>query len=362
MIKINKKITVVLVLILALTNLSVKAQKLKLDSFEETTELSALQYPVNDNNGVKCALVKVGIVAENPRFEGVFKFEKKDGEYWVYIPENFEQFLLKTDNYVPLNCKFEPVKSGYTYRAIILQDGNRGGDGAEEINIDVPGTGQSISLVKVNPGMFEMGATQEQASKEDDEKPAHWVRISRPFFIALTEVTQALWEAVMGTNPSVFVEPAKPVENISWADAQLFINKLNQMTGKTFAMPTEAQWEYAARGGHKSSLYRYSGSNDSQEVGWSGLNSMNRSHDVGKLKPNEIGVYDMSGNVWELCRDYKGPYPKGNVTDPEATSGKERVRRGGAWNSDESQLRNAYRRRVPEKSAMPDTGLRLIME
>lgn len=347
-----------LALMLALTSLSVKAQKLKLDSFEETTEISALQHPVEDNNGVKCALIKVGLVAENPRFEGVTKFEKKDGEYWVYIPDNFEQFMLKTDNYVPLNCQFEPVKSGYTYRAIILPDGSDGGDKT----IDVPGTGQSICLVKVNPGMFEMGATQEQGSKEDDEKPVHWVRISKPFYIATTEVTQALWEAVMGSNPSVFVDPTKPVDNISWADAQRFINKLNQMTGETFAMPTEAQWEYAARGGHNSSLYRYSGSNNSQEVGWSSKNSMNRSHDVGKLKPNEIGIYDMAGNVWELCRDYKGDYPKDNVTDPEATSGKDRVRRGGAWNSDDNQLRNAYRRRAPEKTALPDTGLRLIME
>ena len=228
--------------------------------------------------------------------------------------------------------------------------------------VAIPGTDLSFTMIKVNPGMFEMGATPEQNSKEGDEKPVHRVIIRKPFYMGKTEVTQAVWEAVMGSNPSVFIDPAKPVDNISWLDAQQFINKLNTLTGQNFDLPTEAQWEYAARGGHLGALHRFSGSDDSQEVGWSNLNSMKRTHEVGKLKPNELGLYDMSGNVWELCRDFKKEYSKGTVTDPEETEGKDRVRRGGAWNSSEDQLRNAYRRRAPEDVVSLDTGLRLILE
>ncbi len=355
----------------AVLSLPGHAQKLKLDSFEQTMETSALQNPVYDNNNVKCALVKVGIIAENPRFEGVMSFEKKDGEYWVYIPDTFDQFMVKTDNFVPFICNFESVKSAFTYRAIIIPDDGKAieetkpttpGETADSMVVAIPGTDLSFTMIKVNPGMFEMGATPEQNSKEGDEKPVHRVIIRKPFYMGKTEVTQDVWEAVMGSNPSVFIDPAKPVDNISWLDAQQFINKLNTLTGQNFDLPTEAQWEYAARGGHLGALHRFSGSDDSQEVGWSNLNSMKRTHEVGKLKPNELGLYDMSGNVWELCRDFKKEYSKGTVTDPEETEGKDRVRRGGAWNSSEDQLRNAYRRRAPEDVVSLDTGLRLILE
>lgn len=335
-----------------------------LKSFDETTETSALEKPIKDENGVLCAIVKVGIIAENPRFEGVKQFEKKDGEYWVYVADSFEQFMVKTDNFVPFICKFSPVKSGFTYRAIIVptSGGDAPASSGGDVVVSIPGTSHKITLVEVKPGMFDMGATEEQKSKEGDEKPVHNVRITKPYYMATTEVTQAVWEAVMGNNPSVFVDPSKPVENVSWVDAQEFIAKLSESTGKNFKLPTEAQWEYAARGGHKSALNRYSGSSNSAEVGWGKGNSMNRTHEVGKLQPNELGIYDMSGNVWELCRDTKKEYPKGAVTDPEIVSGGDKVKRGGAWNCEEEQLRNAYRRRSPENAASPDTGLRLVIE
>ncbi len=234
--------------------------------------------------------------------------------------------------------------------------------GVDAITISVPGTSESFTMILVKPGMFEMGASPEQQSKEGDEKPVHWVKITKPYYIGETEVTQSLWEAVMGENPSSFVEEDKPVEGISWADAQRFINRLNALTDLEFTMPTEAQWEYAARGGHKGTLARYSGSNNASEVGWFKGNSSNRLHSVKELAPNELGIYDMSGNVWEFCLDYKQNYPKDTQIDPLQTKISEnRVRRGGSWNSQEGELRNAYRRRTLENVPQPDTGLRLVL-
>lgn len=368
-----KKKLIILIFI-ALSCMSAKAQQLEMVSFEETMETSALQYPVMDNNNVKCALVKVGIIAQNPRFEGVVKYENKDGEYWVYVPNEFEQFMVKSDNFLPLICKFDPVKSGFTYRAILQPKDANGGSAnmnqqtaqsqqGEKISVQIPGTSQSITLVLVKPGSFEMGATKEQNSKEKDERPAHWVRITKPFYMGETPVTQAVWEAVMGYNPSLFTDPEKPVENITWRDAQVFINRLNSLTGKNFSLPTEAQWEYAARGGQITNRFRYSGSNFPSDIAWYESNSNGTSHKVKSLRPNELGLYDMSGNVWEMCQDYKQNYSKEDVTDPVVNGGGEnRVRRGGAWSSSEDQLRNAYRRRLVVDDPTPDTGLRLVME
>ena len=144
-----------------------------------------------------------------------------------------------------------------------------------------------------------MGATSEQGEYANDlEKPVHKVTLS-DYYIGKTEVTQALWEAVMGNNPSAFKGENLPVECISWNDCKEFISKLNALTGKTFRMPTEAEWEYAARGGSKSRGYKYSGSGNIDEVAWHKDNSEEKTHEVGTKRPNELGIYDMSGNVGE---------------------------------------------------------------
>ena len=159
--------------------------------------------------------------------------------------------------------------------------------------------GVAFQMVEVRGGTFTMGATSEQGSDaESDEKPAHNVTL-RDYYIGKTEVTQALWEAVMGNNPSWFKGENQPVEMISWNDCKEFISKLNSLTGKRFRMPTEAEWEYAARGGSKSRGYKYSGSNTLDDVAWYGDNSGRKTHEVGTKKPNELGLYHMSGNVWE---------------------------------------------------------------
>ena len=191
--------------------------------------------------------------------------------------------------------------------------------------------GVSFQMVEVRGGTFTMGATSEQGDANDDEKPTHKVTLT-DYYIGKTEVTQALWEAVMGNNPSYFQGKSLPVENISWNDCKTFIVKLNALTGKTFRMPTEAEWEYAARGGSKSRGYKYSGSGNIDEVAWHKDNSEEKTHEVGKKSPNELGLYDMSGNVWEWCNDWYGDYSSASQTNPKGPdSGANRIGRGGGW-------------------------------
>ena len=194
--------------------------------------------------------------------------------------------------------------------------------------------GVSFDMIKVEGGTFTMGATPEQGVDAwSDEKPAHKVTLS-DYYIGKTEVTQALWETVMGNNPSRFKGENLPVEKISWNDCKEFISKLNALTGKTFRMPTEAEWEYAARGGSKSRGYTYSGSNRLDDVAWYMDNSGGKTHEVGYKRPNELGLYDMSGNVWEWCSDWFGDYSSSAQNNPKGPdSGTGRVRRGGSWGS-----------------------------
>jgi formylglycine-generating enzyme required for sulfatase activity len=205
--------------------------------------------------------------------------------------------------------------------------------------------GVSFEMVKVEAGTFTMGGTPEMEDKFDYAKPVHKVTITRNFYIGETEVTQALWEAVMGSNPSWFEGNAnRPVESVTWNDCQTFIKKLNAATGKKFRLPTEAEWEFAARGGNKSRHYRYSGSNDIDEVAWYKANSDYETHDVAMKKPNELGLYDMSGNVSEWCEDWLGEYSASAQTNPTGPkSGIFRVRRGGEKGDEASWCVPSYR-------------------
>ena len=189
------------------------------------------------------------------------------------------------------------------------------------------------NMVYVSGGTFTMGATSEQGSEAyDNEKPTHSVTLSS-YYICKYEVTQALWRAVMGSNPSFFKGDNLPVEYVSWNDCQTFINRLNSYTGRNFRLPTEAEWEFAARGGNYSRHYKYSGSNYISDVGWYDDNSGNRTHPVGTKQANELGLYDMSGNVWEWCSDWYGSYSFYSQNDPTGpNSGSYRVNRGGGWN------------------------------
>ncbi len=239
--------------------------------------------------------------------------------------------------------------------------------------------GVKFVMIRVEGGTFTMGATSEQGSDAmSDEKPAHQVTLST-YSIGETEVTQELWKAVMGSNPSEFKGDTRPVEQVSWNDCQEFIKRLNEITGKTFRLPTEAEWEYAARGGGKSQGYKYSGSNSMDEVGWywgnSGDTRLSGEWDYSKVKanhcqtqpvaqktPNELGLYDMSGNVWEWCSDWMDKYnskPQENPYGPK--SGKYRMFRGGSWFSNGPECRSSHRDYLAPSIRRSSQGLRIAL-
>ena len=217
------------------------------------------------------------------------------------------------------------------------------------------------NMVYVEGGTFTMGATSEQKKPDDDEKPTHRVSLSS-FYIGKYEVTQALWKAVMGSNPSRFEGDNLPVERVSWNDCQTFLRKLNAMTDKNFRLPTEAEWEFAARGGNSSRGYQYSGSNVLSDVAWYDNNSGGETHPVGTKAPNELGIYDMSGNVWEWCQDWYGDYHGYSQTNPTGpSSGANRVYRGGSWGSGAWLCRVAFRDNYTPGSRGNGLGLRLAL-
>ena len=222
--------------------------------------------------------------------------------------------------------------------------------------------GVTFEMVWVDGGMFTMGATAEQGDDAfDDEKPAHEVTLDG-YSIGRTPVTQALWVAVMGNNPSWFKGKNRPVENVSWEDCREFIKGLNAKTGGSFRLPTEAEWEYAARGGSKSKGYKYSGSDNIGEVAWyDGSVFSGSTHDVATKKDNELGIYDMSGNVWEWCGDWYGDYGNTVQTNPKGpSSGSSRVYRGGCWFIAARDCRGANRGYSTPYFRNNNLGLRLV--
>ena len=222
--------------------------------------------------------------------------------------------------------------------------------------------GVSFDMVYVEGGSFDMGATTEQGSDAyDNEKPVHSVTLNG-YYIGKCEVTQELWEAVMGSNPSEFIGAQNPVESVSWNDCQEFVSRLNSLTGMTFRLPTEAEWEYAARGGNQSLHYKYSGSNNIDEVAWYYNNSGSTTHEVGTKSPNELGIYDMSGNVWEWCSDWYGGYSAGAQTNPQGpSSGSYRVLRGGSWYRSARNCRVSDRGSIDPSFSSIHYGLRLVL-
>ena len=222
--------------------------------------------------------------------------------------------------------------------------------------------GISIDMVRVEAGTFTMGATPEMKDPYEDEKPTHRVTLTNDYYMGKYEVTQALWQTVMGNNPSNFKGDNLPVEKVSWDDCQEFISKLNRITGKTFRLPTEAEWEYAARGGNKSRGYQYSGSNNLLDVAWFRDNSGSKTHAVGTKQPNELGIYDMSGNVCEWCHDWYGAYSSSSQVNPTgANSGSYRVIRGGSWYFSAMYSRSSCRSSNAPGYRSTIFGLRLVL-
>ena len=255
------------------------------------------------------------------------------------------------------------------------------GVSSQTVNVSQSGTAQpiDIAMAPVLGGTFTMGCTTSDQGSDcySDERPSHSVTLST-FYIGKYEVTQGQWVAVMGTNPSFFKTGVDfPVEQVSWNDivgtsgatmvinnityyANGFIYKLNQMTGMQYRLPTEAEWEYAARGGRYSGGFKYSGSNMVDNVAWTSSNSFGSTHPVGSKAANELGIYDMSGNVWEWCSDWYGSYSDSYQSNPPGPSaGSNRVNRGGSWDYDEWNARVSLRHSNSPGTRSAGRGFRL---
>lgn len=268
---------------------------------------------------------------------------------------------------ISMNACMKKLLAAMTIALALLSACTKSDDYASSENskIEVPGFGP-MEMVYVEGGTFMMGSDDDDA--DSDESPVHEVTLSS-FYIGKYEVTQALWMSVMGSNPSECEgDDRRPVENVSWRDCQNFIYELNYLTGQEFRLPTEAEWEYAARGGRKSRGYKYSGSNDAEKVGWF-CTSDEESRPVGTKKPNELGIYDMSGNVWEWCQDYYDDYyseeAQTNPTGPAKKSSRV-VRGGGYLDGEPYGSRFDYIRLTERFDYYPseyecDLGLRLVL-
>ena len=267
------------------------------------------------------------------------------------------------------NTQTRPQNSGTANRRATSATVTRSGD-----NMVLSVGGVSYTMVYVQGGTFTMGATSEQGREAyDDENPAHSVTLSS-YYMGETEVTQALWQAVMGTTVSQQRDKANkewtlcgeggnlPMYYISWDECQEFVNRLNSLTCQQFRLPTEAQWEYAARGGAKSRGYKYSGSNDIGSVAWYRDNSSLKTHPVKTKQPNELGLYDMNGNVNEWCQDWYGLYSSGSQTNPTgASSGSDRVCRGDSWSDSAGGCRVSRRNYNTPSGRLSILGLRLAL-
>ena len=254
---------------------------------------------------------------------------------------------------LPAEAKFCP-RCGYAIGGYVSNNNERNVVAMDKEVFTVEGV--SFTMIAVQGGTYTMGATSEQGSDAyDEEKPAHKETVS-DFMIGETPVTQELWQAVMGSNPSDFTgDMQRPVECVSWDDCQAFIRKLNQLTGQNFRLPSEAEWEYAARGGNRSKGCKYAGSNDVDTVAWYNGNSNRTTHPVKTKQPNELGIYDMSGNVWEWCQDkwcddYNSPRDSGY-----------RVLRGGSWSRNARFVRVSYRNLISPGNRYNADGLRLAL-
>ena len=367
----------ILFLILSLLlSFGASAQKLAVESFSlAASDISAQTQPRKDLNDAPCALVKVQFVGDILNVKGnvILPLLKEDYETWVYLTHGSRQMQVTAKNYLPLMIKFadygvESVEKNRTYVLVLNQMGMSSNPAdvsttASTVSVSpvqvpaVPSNtisddvitipvkdGICIEMVKVEGGTFMMGATSEMKNPNSNEKPVHQVTLTNDYYMGKYEVTQALWQAVMGSNPSEYKGDNLPVETVSWNDCQKFISKLNSLTGRMFRLPTEAEWEYAARGGKESRGYQYSGSSNISDVAWYDENSGSKTHPVGTKQANELGIYDMTGNVWEWCSDWYSSYSSSSQTNPTGSdSGSARVSRGGGWNCNASYCRLSVR-------------------
>ena len=268
-------------------------------------------------------------------------------------PSNLQITLSKEAVAIQQNIVSQPAVAQQPIVQAPIANGNH-------ISIPVK-DGVSIDMVRVEAGTFTMGETVDIKDSYDFVKK-HQVALTNDYYIGKYEVTQALWKAVMGNNPSNLKGDNLPVEQVNWDDCQEFLSKLNSITSKTFRLPTEAEWEYAARGGNKSRGYQYSGSNNLSDVAWYGDNRGSKTHPVGSKQANELGIYNMAGNVCEWCQDRFGKYISSSQVNPTgANRGSYRVIRGGCWGYSAGICRSSCRSFSPPDHRGSGLGLRLVL-
>ena len=232
---------------------------------------------------------------------------------------------------------------------------------AKEMTLDLGG-GVTMKLVPIPAGKFMMGSPDSEQWRHTTEGPQHEVTLSKPFYMGVTEVTQAQYQAIMGTNPSSFKGATNPVETVSWNDATEFCKKLSEKTRQAVRLPTEAEWEYACRAGSKTRFCFGDAEEGLGDYAWYHVNAGKTTHPVGQKKPNVWGLYDMHGNVFEWCADWRGDYPKGAVTDPQGpASGSRRVLRGGSWYINTDNCRAAFRSRSNPDHRLNNVGFRVVV-
>jgi formylglycine-generating enzyme required for sulfatase activity len=317
------------------------------------------------NKQIALSLTRLKNVAKiDPLNREATKLKEEIGKYYLTIGDqqfarkNYSQSIGQYQKAAPLlpdnagiSGKISQAKQQIAAIEKARQEKARNEAEARQKPID------SFNMVYVKGGTFQMGSN----SGDSDEKPVHSVRVSN-FYIGKYEVTQKQWKAIMGGNPSNWKGDNLPVENVSWNDVQEFLRKLNAKTGGNFRLPTEAEWEYACRGGTRSAHYKYAGSNNASEVAWYSGNSGSKTHPVGQKQANELGLYDMSGNVWEWCSDWysKDYYKNSPSSNPRGPNGgTSRVYRGGSCYRDAGGLRVADRSGNTPDNRYSGLGFRL---
>ena len=251
---------------------------------------------------------------------------------------------------------------GFCPRMVCAKSKSSIPDSLQVLHIQVDSV--SFDMQRVDGGVFIMGGTSEQHREViATDLPTHTVALDA-YYIATTEVTQGLWQAVMKEwyLSDEWHTPSLPITDVNWYDCQEFIRRLDSITGLPFRLPTEAEWEFAARGGNESKGYKYAGSNRLEDVAWYQDNCGNTTHPVKLLQANELGLYDMSGNVYEWCQDWYGAYESGAYANPTgAPAGNYRVLRGGSWYNYAWRCRVSYRRTCAPSVTFYNVGMRLAL-
>lgn len=365
---------------LMLITITMQAQKLTVESMTlADNDISASKYERKDLNGQACALMKVQMMDEISKVEGnvIGDVISHGTEKWVYLTGGSKEMKIIPKNHLPLHIIFanydiQKTEAKTTYILVINETYDLTSASPKKT---IPSqaietytvNGVSFNMIRVEGSSFLMGSSDGDA--EIDEKPVHQVTLS-DYYIGETEVTQELWLAVMKDNPAMFIDKKKPIEKVSWEECIEFILNLNELTGKEFRLPTEAEWEFAARGGKEGKKFEYSGGNSINDVAWYDRNAYKKgeynpdygTHAVKTKQPNELGIYDMSGNVYEWCSDWKEWYSGSPLTDPKGPlNGKHRVVRGGSWGHKATYCRNTDRSQEAQNTRSQYIGLRLAL-